>query len=629
VGEQLRQMLKYKHAEIFLQLVSAMRKGTKKQILRMVFFALLLAFLDLLGVGSALVVIYIVFSESIGTESNDFILTVLEVTRLNELSFNIRVLLVSSLVVSAFVTKSILGITLSSRINKFLSRESIELGNVYIGKIFRMPYSFLINKKGQKILQAATTGLENLYTNYLGGLINISVEVVVVTVLFFSLFLLEPIGIAVILVFFAISVLPLNILLGRSLNKNGQLLTEKNLIASSLILDGLSIFRETQISNRQDYIVELSSQARVKLIGIKARIYTLNIMTKYVVEIVTIVSGIAFAGIQVWISDIRSAIQSILIFGLVSSRILPSLLKIHNTVLSLKQSQGQARISIDLLREIDANNSELSRSSAKYESHSFNSQNSVEFASKIEFSEVCYSHKADLNRNHVFAIKDISFDIQPGESIGILGRSGSGKSTLLELILGLRDPDVGRIRISGESPRNAIAKWPGSMAFVPQETKVIDLSISENIGLTKQIDETLVIECLEVAQLADLFSDKEIRPDEKLGEFRNRISGGEKQRLAIARALYTKPDLLVLDESTSAIDLETEKLLLDKLFQQNLSRTVVMVTHRPSTLLYMDRVMYLKNGQIIDFDRIDLLRTRHYEIEKLFKYEKPEPNYEK
>ncbi len=200
-------------------------------------------------------------------------------------------------------------------------------------------------------------------------------------------------------------------------------------------------------------------------------------------------------------------------------------------------------------------------------------------------------------------LKDVSVDIQKGEFVGIIGETGSGKSTLLHLMLGLLIPGQGQVLIDGKFVANA-HEWHRKIGYAAQNFHLIDGTIADNIAFgipAAERDNDLILRVVDDAQLAPFVESLPLGVDTEIGEKGVLISGGERQRIALARALYIKPDVLMLDEATSALDLETESSIMqavDGLKGRGL--TIIAVTHRIDTLKSADRVITLKNGQIVE-----------------------------
>jgi ABC-type multidrug transport system fused ATPase/permease subunit len=200
------------------------------------------------------------------------------------------------------------------------------------------------------------------------------------------------------------------------------------------------------------------------------------------------------------------------------------------------------------------------------------------------------------------AVKDVSISIPPGSSIAFVGPSGAGKTTIIDIMLGVLIPESGKVLISGLPPLLAVAKWPGAVSYVPQDVVISAGTIRENIALGYPIEvatDQLILEALKVARLDEFVSSLPQGVETQVGERGAKISGGQRQRLGIARAMFTRPHLLVLDEATSSLDGETEASISDALEALRGSTTVVVIAHRLSTVRNADMVVYLSNGKIL------------------------------
>jgi ABC-type multidrug transport system fused ATPase/permease subunit len=211
------------------------------------------------------------------------------------------------------------------------------------------------------------------------------------------------------------------------------------------------------------------------------------------------------------------------------------------------------------------------------------------------------------------AIADTSLSVQPGESLALVGSTGAGKSTIADVILGVLVPDTGSVTLGGVAPTVAAQRWPGAIAYVPQEITVLDGSIRENValGLPQEIvDDSLVWEALERAHLAATVRDERDGLDTVVGENGVRLSGGQRQRLGLARALYTRPRLIVLDEATSSLDAETERAVSSALGELEGDVTLVIVAHRLATIRHCTSVAYIEQGVLRAQGTFEEVRAR-------------------
>jgi ABC-type multidrug transport system fused ATPase/permease subunit len=216
------------------------------------------------------------------------------------------------------------------------------------------------------------------------------------------------------------------------------------------------------------------------------------------------------------------------------------------------------------------------------------------FTKSIEFDNVNYQYPASRSQ----ALLGISFRLGKGETIGFAGTTGSGKTTLINLAVGLLRPQSGEVRLDGmlidTLPRLRVG-------YVPQYIYLVDGTLRENVTISsidKRIDNGAVWAALERAQLADFVREHPDQLDMHVGENGAKLSGGQRQRLGIARALFCKPEILVLDEGTSALDVETESALMDAIEELHGQMTILLIAHRLSTLESCDRVITLDQGRI-------------------------------
>ena len=198
------------------------------------------------------------------------------------------------------------------------------------------------------------------------------------------------------------------------------------------------------------------------------------------------------------------------------------------------------------------------------------------------------------------SLRDLSFDMQQGEILGIIGGTGSGKSTLVQVLLGLYKPDKGTVALyqAGNSPQN-LAQWRSWIAYVPQKVELFKGTIRSNLtlGMEDPVSDQELWQALEIAQAKDFVSDKEGQLDAEVQAGGRNFSGGQKQRLSIARAVLHRAPFLILDDATSALDTITESNLL-KAIQENLPNTsLILISQRTSTLKIADQILLLEKGQ--------------------------------
>jgi len=216
----------------------------------------------------------------------------------------------------------------------------------------------------------------------------------------------------------------------------------------------------------------------------------------------------------------------------------------------------------------------------------------IEFNKKIELVNVDFSYKEKP------VLDGLSLTINKGKKIAFVGESGSGKSTLVDLIIGLYQPSHGNIFIDNVLlDESNLQNWRSQIGYIPQQVYLFDGTIAENVCFGRKTDQSLLEKVLKQANIFDFLQTKE-GVETLVGEGGIQLSGGQKQRIAIARALYGQPEILVLDEATSALDSETEKKIMDEIYQISQDKTLIIVAHRLSTIKGCDKVYQLENGAI-------------------------------
>jgi ABC-type bacteriocin/lantibiotic exporter with double-glycine peptidase domain len=307
-------------------------------------------------------------------------------------------------------------------------------------------------------------------------------------------------------------------------------------------------------------------------------------------ELTLMIAGITISGVMFFLFDANKALTGLSLFVAVGSRISPAFLRIQQNFLVYRLNQTSLEVTQKLLLSIKSNSKKVEEE--------LSSESFLEFKSSIDISNLNFQYESSKG----FGLTDISLKIPSGSFTAIVGSSGSGKTTLVDLILGLLTPTSGLIQISEKSPLTVHKKWPGAIAYVPQDVVIVNGSLKENIALgfdVELIDTERVLKCIKLAHLTNVVDSLPGKLDANLGEKGSKMSGGQRQRVGIARALYTNPSILVLDEATSALDGESEKEINDSLQELIGQITILVISHRLSSVVKADQVLYLENGKIV------------------------------
>ncbi len=293
--------------------------------------------------------------------------------------------------------------------------------------------------------------------------------------------------------------------------------------------------------------------------------------------------------------DTSTIVATVSIFLVVSIRIIPSVNRIITSLQNIKYFDA----SLDsLLTDLEPTNLKLVAINKINESN-----NKIDFQKEIRFNNVFFNY-SKLDKP---VLENASLTIKKNEFVGIIGETGTGKSTLVDLLIGLLSPSKGTITVDGKNINNNLESWKEKLGYVQQNTYLLDESIKNNVAFgykENQFDIAKIENSIEKAQLVKFVNNLKNGLDSNVGEHGVKISGGEKQRIAIARALYNDPDILILDEATSSLDLDTEAKILETLVKFKKNKTMIFITHRTSSLGYCDRVFKIENNEIKEIKKI-------------------------
>ena len=300
------------------------------------------------------------------------------------------------------------------------------------------------------------------------------------------------------------------------------------------------------------------------------------------------ISGMCFLVIVLYAinKEIESILPTIALFGAAAFRLTPSVARIIQNIQRIKFNYPVVE---NLSKEVSKSIKEL-KSFKNLE----NKKNNFSKFEKISISNLSYNYPGSEKK----IINNLNYEFSKNSLIGITGESGSGKTTLVNILLGLLKQSNGDIKFDEVVVENGLNVKKDFLGYVPQNIFLLDDTIKKNIAFgvpEEKIDEKKVKEVLKSAQLLKLLSQTKKGIETNIGELGNRLSGGQIQRIAVARALYNNPKILILDESTSALDIETETKIINELRILKKYVTIIFIAHRKSVLDKCDKILKLND----------------------------------
>ncbi len=399
----------------------------------------------------------------------------------------------------------------------------------------------------------------------------------------------NPIATLATLVYLVLVILALNKVINVRLRRNSKNVIEGSETSLSTSRDLFGVRREVRTGgNISDWLSQIVSGKRRVAVG-NGLNYTINSLPRYVIETSLILGIFGFLGAVVVFSDLSSQAVTIGVFMAGGLRLVASILPLQAAYNGMVASAAQAQTAFSTLVEI----------SKQRQTEDFGdvSVENLPPAMNLKFDSVSFSFPGVEEP----IVKDLVFDVEANSKTAIVGPSGAGKTTTFELATGFRLPASGSISLSGYTPRHLLEKTSGVIGIVPQRPHLVTGTLAENVSLesSASTDNSKVMECLEKAGLEHFIGvegqglELEVTPDS------GQLSGGEIQRLGLARALYRDPKILFLDEATSALDAETESKISKVLDSLRSQMTVVLIAHRLSTVMNADKIIYLDKGKVV------------------------------
>lgn len=597
--------MKIDHA--FSKSIKLLSKQDKRKIAAVIVLQSLLGLLDLIGIA----LIGVVGALSVtGVQSgapSGRLTQFLRILNLESLQFQNQVAIIGLSAAFLLVGRTIISAIFMRRTLYFLSRRGAHISASLVRKVLSQPLLSIQTRSTQQTVFALTTGVQSITVGVLGTFVLLVSDLSLLFVMAVGLIVVNlMMAVGSFVVFGGVAFLLYKLMYQRAQNLGHENAT-LSIKSNEKIIEVLSSYRESIVRNRRDYYAKEIAQQRFELANTDAELSFMPNVSKYAFETTLVIGGLAIGAIQFLTQDATHAVATLAIFLTAGMRIAPAILRIQQGTIQIRRSLGN---STETIRVMESTQEVSEIPEVEIE----NKFIYTGFNPRISIDRVTFRYPSSTKN----ALAEISLHIPEGSLVAIVGPSGSGKSTLVDILLGVLEPSSGTVQISGKKVAEAIEIWPGAIAYVPQEVSMIDGTIRENIsiGFPKELEtEKAVRDALNLAQLDDFVSSLPAGLDTQVGEYGARISGGQRQRLGIARALFTKPRLLVLDEATSALDGKTESDLSQAISNLKGTVTVVLIAHRLSTVRNADQVIYLKDGEVICSGSFDEVRRRVSEFD--------------
>ena len=405
---------------------------------------------------------------------------------------------------------------------------------------------------------------------------------------------LYPAQSLVILAILVLSSLIYFILAGNTLKLAGENAANANSNIINIMTNLISGIREIRVYALEDFFQSLLNKQSQKHKDAYYQYTTKQLIPRYMIETILMAVLVSLAIFMSWSGyDQASIISMIGVMAVAAIRMMPGIIVFTNSANNIINGQVVLDELFSLYKRISKDQNHL-KNNLENKTSDFNEFN------QLVLKDVTFKYPQSDRPS----LENLDFKIDRGESIGLVGKSGSGKTTLINIILGFIKVSSGKVYINGRDMDSVnYSSWLSTLSYIPQDKFLINDSIQSNIALgieKDNIDQSHLNNVINLANLEDLIASA---PDGKnfvIGENGNKLSGGQRQRICLARAFYFNRELIILDEATSSLDEETESQVMNEIHALKGTKTFIIISHKPSTLLGCDRVLEVNNGQLIE-----------------------------
>lgn len=562
----------------------------RKQKLQLVMLMIVIffgAFVELLGVSAILPIVDIaLYPESI--DEKWYLVLIKNIFGLS--SANQMVAFLAALLIVIYILKNIY-ITFMYRMQyKFIFENQRRLAVRLMDCYMHQKYLFHVSKNVAELQRNVTNDVNGFFTVILNTL-QFMVEISVCVVLVVYLMLQDVFTTIMMAVLVVVFVSFFASFFKKVLGKKGEENRELNVQVTKWILQSFSGIKEIKVIDGEQYFVNNYDKYYGRFATLQRQQSVLTFIPRPVMETVCITGLLLTVIIRLQISgsEIASFIPILSVFAIAASRMLPAFNRMTGYLGSIMFSKPSIHAVYRDLIEIE----ELMKEKNKKEIDKLD----ITLNDTIRLENVSFQYP----ESDKWILENADLEIERNTSVAFIGSSGAGKTTVADIILGLLEPQRGKVTVDGIDITKHMQSWHSCIGYIPQTIYLMDDTIRANIAFgipEKQIDEQAIQKALKEAQLDEFVASLKDGLDTVIGDRGVKLSGGQRQRIGIARALYRNPKVLILDEATSALDNETEKEVMEAIDGLHGTRTLIVIAHRLSTIKKCDKIYEVGNGKI-------------------------------
>jgi ATP-binding cassette subfamily C protein len=496
--------------------------------------------------------------------------------------------LVGLVILLLFISKAAISIFLTHQLAHSLARIEARAAKKIAKNAFGEGLEGVRRYSKDEILYTVQVGSPGAFNTLLNSVATLSAEGFLFLLVIGSFTVINPLAALGAITYFAIVGILIQYFIGQRVQQAGEAITQSAIKSSAGILDLSEVIREASTLQKKGFFIEKIYKARVTSSRNVATQLVLQGAPRHIVETALIVGIALFIFLQSLSGDLATAAGTIGVFLVGGLRLTAALLPLQNAFLSINQCRPGAERALGVLEQSSLDSPD--------NLDEYQIPTTAQMPVAVSLEDVCFSYPGNKN-----VLTNISLNIPPGSQAAFIGPSGAGKSTLADLILGLLSPSSGKVCIDGRELPQWVEANPESLGYVPQKPGMISGTIRENIALgvdPARVDNMRLERAINDAHLGALISSLSEGVETDIGKQKDGLSGGQLQRIGLARALYFEPSLLIMDEATSALDAESENEINKALNEMKGRVTVILIAHRLNTVQRSDVVFLLEQGRV-------------------------------
>ncbi len=447
----------------------------------------------------------------------------------------------------------------------------------------RRPYEFYLDASTPVVMRHIMSDVNGSY-NLLLTFLQLFTELFIFAALLVLALVYSPAMTLVMCAVLGIILLANKMILGPTLRRFGHEVQTNSALTTKWIMQAVNGMKETKVLNKERYFVEQYEKSADRLNAIQKRQNSMQNIPRLMIETVCMCGILLVMAVFLSIgNNLNEMITQLGVLAVVAIKLMPSANKLSTYINNIAYYEPSLTAVEDIIIRSHQKDVDTDILFLKKEIEPMG------FSKEVKLENITYRYP----NTEVNILENASVSIPIGKSIGFIGPSGAGKSTTVDILLGLLEPQGGRVTVDGVDIRSNLPGWYARIGYVPQMIFMLDDTIRNNVAYgvdEKDIDEEQVWYALREAQMDEFVRGLPDGLDTSIGERGVRISGGQRQRLGIARALYTEPEIMIFDEATSALDNDTESAIMEAIERLHGKKTLVIIAHRLTTIEKCDAV---------------------------------------